>query len=65
MPTKPLDLPTLRGMADAMTDLELSDYELERIKPYVESYLRGMEKIASIDLTSIEPESLDPTSYLK
>jgi hypothetical protein len=52
-------------MADAMTDLELSDYELERIKPYVESYLRGMEKIASIDLTSIEPESLDPTSYLK
>jgi hypothetical protein len=65
MPTKPLDLLTLRGMARAVVDIELTNAELERIKPYVERYLQGMEKIASIDLTSVEPESLNPASFLK
>ncbi len=65
MPTQPLDLQTLRGMARAVVDIELTDAELERIKPYVERYLHGMEKIGSIDLTSVEPESLNPAWFLK
>lgn len=47
---KTLDVATLRAMAEAMSDLEFTPAELERILPYVNNYLAGMEKVAHIEL---------------
>jgi hypothetical protein len=65
MAGKELDLGTLRVMADAMSDLDCSDEELERILPYVNKYLRSMESVARIDLSSIEPKAMSPGWYVE
>jgi hypothetical protein len=64
MPMKPLDIATLRSMADSVVDIELSDDELLLVKPYVESYLAGVERIASFDFTGVEPAALNPATYV-
>lgn len=65
MARKPLDVAALRQMADTMLDFDFTDEELERILPHVQRYQASMEQIAHIDLTSIEPESLRGTYFLK
>jgi len=53
----PLDAATLRNMAEAMSDLQFTPAELERILPYINQYLTGMEKVAHIELATEPPAS--------
>ncbi len=52
---KTLDVATLRAMAEVMSNLEFAPAELERILPYVNNYLAGMEKVAHVGLPT-EPQ---------
>jgi hypothetical protein len=65
MASQELDLGTLRAMADAMSDLDCFDEELERMLPYVNKYLKSMAAVAHIDLSSIEPEAMSPGWYVE
>ncbi len=44
---------TLRAMVRDFKGLELSDEELELVRPELESYLAEVEKIRELDLASV------------
>ncbi len=44
---------TLRAMIRDFKGLELSDEELELVRPELESYLEEVEKIRELDLASV------------
>jgi uncharacterized protein YgfB (UPF0149 family) len=65
MAEKELDLDTLRAMARVLSDFDCSEDELARMLPYVNKYLKGMQSVAHIDLTSIEPEAMSPAWHVE
>lgn len=65
MDAKDLDIASLRVMANAMSDLEFTDEELAKVLPYVKRQMEAREVLNKLDFSGIEPQSLDPETYLK
>lgn len=53
----------LRTMAAAMSDLEFTDDELERLVPFVQAYLDGMQSADWSAVSGIDEEQFLPAWY--
>jgi hypothetical protein len=44
---------TLRAMIQSFNGFELTDEELERVRPELDNYVREMEKLRALDLSAV------------